>query len=82
MSARPFVFTSLVLLLTSCSIGNEQAVVDAMVTQCDDPRPQFCTADYRPVCAIFDDRRREEFSNGCSACSNALVTGWIDGACL
>ena len=72
---------SFVLPLGSCTASGDLDVADAAVTQCTEPRPQFCTTDYRPVCAILADGLREEFSNGCSACSNPVVTGWVAEAC-
>jgi hypothetical protein len=48
---------------------------------CMEPRPQVCTQDYRPVCAELQDGSFKTFFNGCSACSDAAVTGYRDGAC-
>ncbi len=72
---------SLVLPLGSCTASGDQDVANAAVTQCTEPRPQFCTTDYRPVCAILADGLREKFSNGCGACTNPEVTSWTAGAC-
>ena len=50
-------------------------------TVCADPRPQVCTMDYRPVCAQLEDSSFKTYSNGCTACSDQLVTFYEEGAC-
>jgi hypothetical protein len=61
-------------------------------TECTDPRPQVCTRDYRPVCAVRDNGVRcvttpcdsseeHSYSNGCTACSDAAVYRHRPGAC-
>ena len=52
----------------------------AMVA-CTQPRPEVCTQDYRPVCALLQDGSLKTYSNGCSACSDPGVTGYHEGAC-
>ena len=81
MLERALISLLMVLLLASCAASGDQEVADQAITQCLDPRPQICTLDYRPVCAILADGRREEFSNGCSACSNPEVSGWVADIC-
>jgi hypothetical protein len=63
------------------------------LTQCDpENRPQACTKDYRPVCAEVDNGIRcirapcpsteqREFSNGCTACSDAKTVGYWPVPC-
>jgi hypothetical protein len=65
--------------LTGCS--GTQSVDAESVRQCQDPRPQVCTLEYAPVCGILGNRERREYSNGCSACSDHEVTGYVDGPC-
>jgi len=48
---------------------------------CTEPRPQVCSQDYRPVCAVLQDGSLKTYSNGCSACSDPGVTGYRKGAC-
>jgi hypothetical protein len=48
---------------------------------CTEPRPQMCTMDYRPVCAVLKDNSSKTYSNGCGACSDSQVKGYNDGAC-
>jgi hypothetical protein len=61
-------------------------------TECSEPRRPMCTREYRPVCADLDTGIRcikapcpavekKTFSNGCSACADAKVTGYVPGAC-
>jgi hypothetical protein len=37
--------------------------------------------DYRPVCASLTDGSVKTYSNGCTACGDAAVSSWIEGAC-
>ena len=48
---------------------------------CKEPRPQVCTQDYRPVCAVRQDGSFKTYSNGCGACSDPSVNGYREGAC-
>jgi hypothetical protein len=61
-------------------------------TACMDPRPEFCTKEYIPVCAEKDNGIRcikapcpssdqVTFGNGCTACSDPKVYGYRPGAC-
>jgi hypothetical protein len=67
------------LLLAGCA---GPGLVDGeQVTVCKDPRPEICTLDYNPVCGLLDSGQRREFSNGCSACADPAVTGYVPGPC-
>jgi len=59
---------------------------------CQEPRPEMCTMDYKPVCATKDNGVRcittpcdstdfVTYSNACSACSDAKVYAYQAGAC-
>ena len=59
---------------------------------CTDPRPQLCTMEYAPVCATRDtgvrcitapcpSSEQKTYSTGCTACSDAKVSSWVQGAC-
>lgn len=48
---------------------------------CPETRPQVCTQDYQPVCAVLQDGSFKTYSNGCNACSDPAVTGYREGAC-
>lgn len=61
------------------SLGQSQAPA-APVGACQEPRPEFCTMDYQPVCG-YGDKHQQTYSNGCSACADASVLGWVQGAC-
>ena len=61
--------------------------------RCEDPRPQMCTREYRPVCALRDTGVRcvttpcpstewKTYGNACDACADADVIGHIAGACV
>ncbi len=70
------------LMLGACATSSpDKPMVPAGATVCEDPRPQVCTMDYRPVCGTHQDGSVKTYSNGCGACSNPEVTFWIEGAC-
>lgn len=61
---------------TACSL-----VSPSTQHHCEEPRPEICTREYVPVCAIKRDNSQGLYGNGCSACSNPEVTGYNEGAC-
>ena len=72
----------LVVLLSACATSSQDETALAVATQvCEEPRPQVCTMDYRPVCASLADGSVKTYSNGCSACGDAAVSSWTEGAC-
>ncbi len=66
-------------------VSTHQIYADADGTKemaaCTEPRPQVCTQDYQPVCAVLQDGSLKTYSNGCSACSDPAVTGYREGTC-
>jgi len=72
----------LILLLGACTTAPPVEPTMVAVTQeCEEPRPQVCTMDYRPVCASLTDGGIKTYANGCTACGDAAVSSWIEGAC-
>ncbi len=59
----------------------ETEIVRADLVACEDPRPQVCTMQYDPVCGLTSDSQHKTYSNACSACSDANVSGYSPGAC-
>jgi len=58
---------------SACATANMQA--------CQDPRPQICTADYRPVCGQSGSGPTQTYGNACSACGDNAVIGFFQGEC-
>ena len=52
-----------------------------VLVACEEPRPQVCTMQYDPVCGFTGDIQYKTYSNACSACSDASVSGHSPGAC-
>jgi hypothetical protein len=48
---------------------------------CEDPRPEVCTREYRPVCAEVADGSLRTYPNGCDACADKAVRAYRPGAC-
>ncbi|MBB3046809.1 hypothetical protein FHR99_001045 [Litorivivens lipolytica] len=81
------------LLLVGCSGSNEsQSEAQVQSRQCENPRPQFCTREYRPVCGQRDTGVRcvtepcpslelNTYGNACDACSDETVVAYTEGAC-
>lgn len=79
---RRCIIPAICLLPGACATGSSDTIVTApTVTACEDPRPQICTMDYRPVCATLDNGSVKTYSNGCGACADIKASSWIDGAC-
>ena len=53
---------------------------EAMVA-CKDPRPQYCTMIYDPVCGLSQDKQSKDYPSGCSACSHSNVISYRAGTC-
>ena len=71
-----------VLLLTVSACSSTEARND--LVQCTDPRPEICTMDYTPVCAMLMASGTEQwktYSNACSACADTTVSGYRQNAC-
>ena len=72
----------LVVLLSACATTPpDEPAMGTAAQACEEPRPQVCTMDYRPVCANLADGAVKTYSNGCSACADASVGSWTKGAC-
>lgn len=89
-------FQSTVVLcffLTACEHSTSTIPPETPLdTVCEEPRPEMCTMDYRPVCALRDTGIRcvttpcdsaewKTYSNACSACSDKDVIGFVEGEC-
>lgn len=70
----------------------QPATNNANIQTCPETRSQMCTKQYAPVCATRDTGIRcikapcpstEErtYGNGCTACADEKVIGFIPGAC-
>lgn len=70
------------LLLVSVAASGCRSQLPRDMTACDEPRPEVCTHDYRPVCGYMPGEDRwKQFGNGCTACSDPAVAGWRAGPC-
>ena len=55
--------------------------MDAELEMCVDPRPEICTMEFAPVCGMRDGGEKESYPNGCGACSNQEIVGYLPGEC-
>jgi hypothetical protein len=77
-------FVLIVFCLMGCAaVTGEQSSLteNKKLTICTDPRPEVCTMEYRPVCGERKDGSHKTYSNGCNACSDHEVIGYIEGEC-
>jgi hypothetical protein len=70
------VCTIAALLLLSACAGQPEAT-----TVCTEPRSMVCTREFRPTCAVLAAGGTKEFASPCTACSDEMVSGYIDGPC-
>lgn len=66
---RLSVLSAAAFIITSCTVVVEEGPVRPTPPRPD--RPQFCTQQYEPVCAVRGDRQRT-FGNACTA----RAEGW------
>ena len=92
---RLFVIFIFAILLASCVTQQAQPQTGAQTTNvkpCPEQRPQMCTREYMPVCATRDtgvrcvttpcpSSEQKTYSNGCEACADKKVLGYIANAC-
>ena len=87
------------VLLTACQDKTtikkptpEVATPSGTYTKCNNPRPEICTREFRPVCAKVDTGVRcvttpcpssenKTYSNTCTACTDPKVYGFWKNAC-
>ena len=82
MKLSRLLLTTFFLALTACATQSPDMMTASASSQpCEEPRPEMCTRDYRPVCANLRDGTKKTYSNGCTACSDANVDSWVDGEC-
>jgi hypothetical protein len=65
------------------AIGCESSDVNTAeeLIACPEIRPEVCTQEYDPVCALRKDGSYKTYSNGCSSCSDTEVVGYMADAC-
>ncbi len=73
------------LLLGACSGPMENSVAAAGAEsgelRCSEPRPQVCTMQFEPTCAVLDDGSRKQYSSPCNACADDRVVRALIGPC-
>ncbi len=71
--------------IQACSLTTHQVDIQGNTkteqVMCTEPRPEICTMDYQPVCALLENGSYKTYSNGCSACSDLAVIRYHDGIC-
>jgi len=66
-----------VLLLGACAAAPDPVAG----TPCPEPRPQICTREYNPACAVLATGERREYPTACTACADAAVVAFEPGRC-
>lgn len=69
------------LLLSACS-GTTPDTSSMDGVECVDPRPQVCTMEYNPVCALVSEGHSKQYSSPCNACADDAVKSYQPGACV
>jgi hypothetical protein len=79
---RIFTVITLGLLLSACNATAVPHTSSAESNLCVDPRPQVCTMQYNPVCAVLGNGTSKQYSSPCNACADDAVKSYLPGACL
>ena len=67
---------ALIIGLSGCATSPPAATV-----ACPEPRPELCTMEYAPACAVLASRARKEFASPCTACADENTVGYVAGPC-
>ncbi len=78
---RTLVVVAAVILLGACSNNSTSDSAALTDTQCADPRPQVCTMEYNPACAVLVAGGTKEYASGCNACADDAVSSYVPGSC-
>lgn len=97
MKLKRLLILSITLLCMSCSSEvisqtEKQNQDHHVFTVCKDPRPQICSREYNPVCAIKNtgivcmttpcpSTEVKTYATGCTACADAKVIKYQQGPC-
>jgi hypothetical protein len=79
---RMLIVVALGLSLSACNGTTTPHSSSVEGVQCVDPRPQVCTMEYNPVCAVLGDGSSKQYSSPCNACADDAVKSHLSGACL
>jgi hypothetical protein len=73
----------LLMFLGGCQAADDSSgTTPTDLKMCKEPRLQMCPMHYDPVCAWMPETASwKTASNGCSACSDKRVSGYLKGAC-
>ena len=78
-------FVILCLSLVSCVIYTKPEATDKPrkfdMINCEEPRPELCTRDFRPVCSLNDSGKYKTYPAACDACSHKEVISYYKGDC-
>lgn len=80
----PAVFVVSCMVLAGCSDAPRRADTSQAMTPCAQQRPEICAQVFEPVCGAFSPApatRWKTYSNACTACADAGVQGYRQGAC-
>jgi hypothetical protein len=73
------------VLLPAMICGCAATKTEQDIIACPEPRPEVCTMDYTPVCALKRESGYElwiTYSNACSACTDETVAGYRKDTCI
>lgn len=65
---------ALLTVLSACASQPE-------TTPCAQTRPQVCTMEYAPACALLTSGELKEYASPCNACADDAVVGYTMGPC-
>ena len=83
MLVRITALTLALVFLAACSGGPEARKAKRYADHllCPEERPQVCTMEYVPVCALLENGRSKEYASACSACADRDVVSYSPAAC-
>ena len=92
---RILILVAVVISIASCAAKPQvqNNIPKPEFKPCPDQRSSICTREYLPVCATRDtgvrcvttpcpSSEQKTYSNGCAACADEKVLGYIPNACV
>ena len=77
----------LVFFLSACTTSGDEknemihqpGALDLII--CEEPRPEVCTYEYKPACAMLKDGHTKTYATACASCADKEVVGYTAGGC-
>ena len=81
MKFKQVILSGVLIVITGILFMPSHAGEEVSMSYCGNGASTTCPLDYAPVCGYRDSLRPRTFANGCHACNDPDVIGYVDGRC-